>query len=428
MHITDMHIMPIAITDPPLLNAAGLHAPYALRIIVELVTNDNIYGLGEVPGSIETEEALKAAREAVIGKDPFQLNAIDAAIRARFSPETSASRGEAPWDQRRLVHVLSAVEVACFDLMGKAVGRPVVDLLGGKARDHVPFSAYLFYKYEGAGGPLSFGTDPNATGWAAARQKAALDPEGVVAQAQAMCKEFGFKSIKLKGGVFEPAQEVAAMYALQEAFGKDVPLRLDPNAIWHVETAIEWGRKLEGVLEYYEDPTRGQENMAKVAQAVNIPLATNMCTTSFDDMPGSVRLNSEAIILSDHHFWGGLRASLALAKMCQTFGRGLSMHSNSHVGISLAAMTHLAAATPNLTYACDTHYPWQSEEVIVGGRIKFEDGSVAVSNEPGLGIELDRDALAKLHEQYKACGLLRRNDEIEMQKVQPDWKFEATRW
>jgi glucarate dehydratase len=123
-----------------------------------------------------------------------------------------------------------------------------------------------------------------------------------------------------------------------------------------------------------------------------------------------------------------LRASLALAKMCQTFGRGLSMHSNSHVGISLAAMTHLAAATPNLTYACDTHYPWQSEEVIVGGRIKFEDGSVAVSNEPGLGIELDRDALAKLHEQYKACGLLRRNDEIEMQKVQPDWKFEATRW
>lgn len=428
MHITDMHIMPIAITDPPLLNAAGLHAPYALRIIVELVTNDNIYGLGEVPGSIETEEALKAAREAVIGKDPFQLNAIDAAIRARFSPETSASRGEAPWDQRRLVHVLSAVEVACFDLMGKAVGRPVVDLLGGTARDHVPFSAYLFYKYEGAGGPLGFGTDPNATGWAAARQKAALDPEGVVAQAQAMCKEFGFKSIKLKGGVFEPAQEVAAMYALQEAFGKDVPLRLDPNAIWHVETAIEWGRKLEGVLEYYEDPTRGQENMAKVAQAVNIPLATNMCTTSFDDMPGSVRLNSEAIILSDHHFWGGLRASLALAKMCQTFGRGLSMHSNSHVGISLAAMTHLAAATPNLTYACDTHYPWQSEEVIVGGRIKFEDGSVAVSNEPGLGIELDRDALAKLHEQYKACGLLRRNDEIEMQKVQPDWKFEATRW
>jgi glucarate dehydratase len=428
MHITDMHITPIAITDPPLLNAAGLHAPYALRIIVELVTNDNLYGLGEVPGSIETEEALKAVREVVIGQDPFQLNAIEAGILSRFSEETSAARGEAPWDKRRLVHVLSAVEVACFDLMGKATGRPVVDLLGGRARDRVPFSAYLFYKYEGAGGPLGFGTDPNATGWAAARQQAALDPAGIVAQAQAMCAEFGFQSIKLKGGVFEPRIEVESMLALQEAFGPDVPLRLDPNAIWKVETAIEWGKKLEGVLEYYEDPVRGQENMARVAQAVNIPLATNMCTTSFEDVPGSIRLNSEAIILSDHHFWGGLRASLGLAKICQTFGRGLSMHSNSHVGISLAAMTHLAAATPNLTYACDTHYPWQSEEVLIGGRFQFDEGALVVSNEPGLGIELDRAMLAKLHEQYKASGLLRRNDEIEMQKVQPGWKFEAVRW
>src|SRR5690606_28693346 len=142
----------------------------------------------------------------------------------------------------------------------------------------------------------------------------------IVAQAQAMCAEFGFQSIKLKGGAFPPDQEVAAVLALREAFGPDVPLRLDPNAIWKVETAIEWGRKLEGVLEYYEDPVRGQENMAKVAQAVAIPLATNMCTTSFEDIPGSVRLNSEAIILSDHHFWGGLRASIGLARICQTFG------------------------------------------------------------------------------------------------------------
>jgi glucarate dehydratase len=195
-----------------------------------------------------------------------------------------------------------------------------------------------------------------------------------------------------------------------------------------VETSIAAGRKLEGVLEYYEDPTRGQENMARVGQALNIPLATNMCTTSFDDIPGSVRHGSEEIILSDHHFWGGLRASIELARICKTFGRGLSMHSNSHVGISLAAMAHLAAATPNLTYTCDTHYPWQSEEVLVGGRFKFEEGALVVGNEPGLGIELDRAMLAQLHEQYKASGLSERNDEIEMQKKQPGWKFQATRW
>jgi glucarate dehydratase len=173
---------------------------------------------------------------------------------------------------------------------------------------------------------------------------------------------------------------------------------------------------------------RGQENMAAVRKAVNIPLATNMCTTSFDDLPGSIHHHSEDIILSDHHFWGGLRASLDLARICRVFGRGLSMHSNSHVGISLAAMVHLAAATPNLTYACDTHYPWQSEEVITQGQFTFEDGSIEVSNEPGLGIELDRQALAQLHENYKACGLTYRNDEIEMQKVEPGWKFMSVRW
>ena len=428
MKIVDMHVTPIAVGDPPLLNAAGLHAPYALRTIIEIVTDDNIYGLGEVPGSVATTQALEAAREVVIGQDPFQLNAIQDGLRARFGQEGASERGELPWDRRRLVHVFSAIEVACFDVMGKATGRPVCDLLGGRVRDRVDFSAYLFYKYEGAGGKLAFETDPAATGWAAARQKAALDPAGVVAEAQAMCAEFGFKSIKLKGGVFPPDEEVAAMHALQEAFGPGTPLRLDPNAIWTVETSIAAGRKLEGVLEYYEDPTRGQENMAKVRQALSIPLATNMCTTSFEDIPGSVRTGSEDIILSDHHFWGGLRASVELARICRTFNRGLSMHSNSHVGISLAAMAHLAAATPNLTYACDTHYPWQSEEVIVGGRLPFEDGALLVSNEPGLGVELDRTALATLHAQYKACGLTERNDEIEMQKKQPGWKFMATRW
>lgn len=428
MKITDVHVTPIAISDPPLINAAGLHAPYALRIIVEIVTDDKLYGLGEVPGSAATTAALEAAADVLIGQDPFQLNAITAAMQRRLGPDGAANRDQTPWNPRRLTHIFSAVEVACFDLMGKAVGRPVCDLLGGRVRDRVDFSAYLFYKYEGAGGALGFGTDPHAGGWAAARQQAALDPDGIVAEAQAMCDEFGFKSIKLKGGAMPPDEEAAAMLALHKAFGPGTPLRLDPNAIWTVETAIRIGKQLEGILEYYEDPVRGQEAMAAVGQAVNIPRATNMCTTSFDDIPGSVRLNSEDIILSDHHFWGGLRPSIELARICRTFGRGLSMHSNSHVGISLAAMAHLAAATPNLTYACDTHYPWQSEEVLQGGRLQFDDGALVVSHEPGLGIELDRDALAQLHQQYLNCGLTARNDEVEMQKMQPGWKFMATRW
>ena len=219
-----------------------------------------------------------------------------------------------------------------------------------------------------------------------------------------------------------------AILALHNEFGPEVPLRFDPNAVWKLETGIQYGKELEGVLEYLEDPVRGQENMAALRKILKTPLATNMCTTSFDDIPNSIKIGAEDIILSDHHFWGGLKASMTLAGICETFGRDLSMHSNSHLGISLAAMVHLGAALPNLPYALDTHYPWQSDEIIMGGRIKFVDGSVAVPTDPGLGVELDKVALEKLHKNYLNCGLTERNDEIEMQKVVPGWKFQSTRW
>ncbi len=428
MKITEMHITPIALGDPPLLNAAGLHAPYCLRTVVELKTDNGLTGLAEVPGSVGVDAALAAVRDVVIGADPRNWHGLRARLAERCSPETSVSRGDKPWDGRTRVQVYSALDVACLDLQGKAFGVPVAALLGGVVRERVPYSAYLFYKYEGAGGELAFGTDPQATGWAAARQAAALDPAGVVAQAQAMVKEFGFESIKLKGGVFEPAQEVAAMKALQEAFGPGVPLRLDPNALWTVETSIKYGREMEGILEYLEDPCRTQEGMAAVRRALKTPLATNMCTTSFDDLPGSVKHASEDIILTDHHYWGGLRASMELAAHCRIFSRGVSMHSNNHGGISLAAMTHLGAAMPNLSYALDTHYPWQWEDIIVGGRIKIEGGCVTLPKGAGLGVELDRVALAKAADNYRRCGFTERNDEPEMQKKVPGWKFKATRW
>lgn len=431
MHIQDVRITPIAVSDPPLLNAAGMHAPYALRIIVELETNDGIIGVSEIPGSSRTENRLKQAAKIVVGMDPFHLNALESQISARHGATEAGetdTRGEAPWDQRTLVHVYSAFEVACLDIVGKATGRPVCDLLGGPVRDRVPFSAYLFYKERGAGGRLGMDVDPAATGWAAARQAPAKAPEEIVAQARAMCNEFGFKSIKLKGGAFPPDEEADAIIALREEFGPDVPLRLDPNAIWSLETAVRIGKRLDGYLEYFEDPVRGKETMAALRRQVNLPLATNMCTTSFQDLPASVALGSEDIILSDHHFWGGLRASIELGRICRTFGRGMSMHSNSHVGISLTAMVHLGAAVPNLTYALDTHYPWQSEDVVIGGRLVFENGSLPVPRLPGLGVELDREALGRLHKAYIDCKLTARNDEVEMRKIQPSWRFLPTRW
>jgi glucarate dehydratase len=428
MRIVEMRVTPIALGDPPLLNAAGLHAPFALRTIIELATDTGIHGIAEVPGSAAINQALEKARDLVIGSDPLNWFRLKDAVTSGSSAKAARISDATPWNHGTLGLLLSALNVACLDIAGRAYGVPVAALLGGVVRERVPFSAYLFYKHEGAGGAFGFGMDPNATGWAAARQAPALDPKGIVRQARAMVEEFGFRSIKLKGGVFEPAQEIAAIKALRAEFGPDVPLRLDPNAQWSIETSIRVARELEGMLEYLEDPTSGQEGMAQVRRAVKLPLATNMCTTSFAEVPASIRTGSEDIILTDHHFWGGLRASMDLAALCRTFGRGVSMHSNNHAGVSLAAMTHLGAAVPNLGYALDTHYPWQSEDIIVGGRIPIKDGFVTVPKQPGLGVELDRAALLRAHENFLRCGIIERNDALEMQKRSPGWKFISPRW
>ena len=175
--IREMVITPIAVTDPPLLNSVGLHQPYALRTIIELVTEDNISGISEIPGNIHINQLLEDARELVLGTDPFQLNTLKTKLFEQFSSEEGEDqRGNNPWDQRKLVHVYSALEVACLDIQGKICNRPVVDLLGGRCRDHVRFDAYLFYKLRGAGGKLGHDIDPQAKGWAAARQEAAETP------------------------------------------------------------------------------------------------------------------------------------------------------------------------------------------------------------------------------------------------------------
>ena len=199
-----------------------------------------------------------------------------------------------------------------------------------------------------------------------------------------------------------------------------MPLRIDPNANWSVATSLKIVEKLRGVLEYYEDPAPGLEGMAAVARECEVPLATNMVVTDFAEFRRNAEMGCPVkIVLSDHHYWGGLRVTQQLSRLCSTFGLGLSMHSNSHLGISLMAMTHLCASVPLLTYACDTHYPWQDEEVVEGGRLRFEDGSLRVTTGPGLGVTLDRTALARLHDNYLHCGIRNRDDLAQMQKYDP---------
>jgi glucarate dehydratase len=414
IRISKVSITPAAFADPPLLNSVGVHEPFALRAVIEVATDAGLAGLGETYADSGHLDALRAAAAAIEGADVYHTEEIYRRVQAVAAPKTTIASGLIG-DSAATDRVFSPFEVACLDIQGQAAGRPVADMLGGAVRDEVPFSAYLFYKW--AAHP---GADPDDWG-------EALDPDGIVAQAGRMVAEFGFTALKLKGGVFPPDQETEAIRALRRAFPGH-PLRLDPNAAWAPGTAAKVARDLDGVLEYLEDPAPGIDGMARVARVAPMPLATNMCVVAFAHLPPAIRAGAVQVILSDHHYWGGLRRSRLLAGICETFGLGLSMHSNSHLGISLAAMVHLAAATPNLSYACDTHWPWKNDDVVAGEPFTFRGGAIRVPDTPGLGVTLDRDALARLHEQYLRCGIRDRDDTGYMRRLDPGYERKQPRW
>ncbi|MFJ4691623.1 glucarate dehydratase family protein [Streptomyces sp. NPDC088766] len=417
--VTDVRLTPILIADPPLLNTQGVHQPYTPRLIVEIVTADGVTGLGETYGDTRYLDLARPYAKKLVGRPVSDLNALFTlgdevdVDRSRISDQVDVGglRGVQTADKLRL-SVISAFEVACLDALGKTLGLPVHRLLGGKVRDAVEYSAYLFYKW--ADHPEAVPHEKDDWG-------AAVDPAGIVEQARTFKERYGFTSFKLKGGVFPPDEEIAAVRALAEAFPGH-PLRLDPNGAWSVATSLRVARELEDVLEYLEDPALGTPAMAEVAAGTRVPLATNMCVTTFAEIREAFARDAVQVVLSDHHYWGGLRNTQHLAAICRTFGVGVSMHSNTHLGISLAAMTHVAATVPGLHHACDSHYPWQSEDVLTD-RLTFTDGKVTVPDAPGLGVELDRDRLHHLHRRWlDDKGTYRdRDDEAAMRAATPAW-------
>jgi len=434
MRLIAMRIHSIAIADPPLRSSYGLHSPYALRTILELESDDNLVGIAESYGGEAPAEALEALRPRVVGADPYRLTGALTALlhgegRGAERSQTYLVPGENPLDASTRAY--AAIEVACLDLIGQAVGRPVCDLLGGPVRDEVPFAAYPFFKHAGGGGE---GPDEREDLYGEV-----LSPEALLGEVRQMVADFGFRSIKLKGGVLDPELEIETVKLLRRELGPEVPLRIDPNCAWSVDTSVMVGQALGDELAgggYLEDPTEGLAGMAEVrrrlmAAGVDTPLASNVALTSFHDLPHAVGLDAVQVVLCDHHYWGGMRQVQHLARLCDAFGLGLSMHSNTHLGVSLMAMAHVAAATPHLSYACDTHYPWQAEEdeVVAGGRVPIVDGCVRIPDRPGLGVELDPDRLARGRERYRSIPYRKRDDEAEMRRrVDPTWRRVLPRW
>ncbi|MEJ7849094.1 MAG: enolase C-terminal domain-like protein [Pyrinomonadaceae bacterium] len=379
MKITDIKATTVTVPlEAPLRHANGVHWGRFVRTIVEVETDEGITGLGEMGGGGESAEGVfRAMKSYLVGHDPSRIEEMRFLI---------ANPSGSLYNNR--TQILAALEFACLDILGQKWGVPVYEILGGKLQDKVPFASYLFFRY------------PNPkTGEGEVRTI-----EQLVAHAQELKQMHGFTSHKLKGGVFHPAYELECYRAVAKALDGD-SFRFDPNAVWSTEQAIWFGQQIEDIKnDYLEDPVFGLNGMRRTREKVRMPLATNTVVVGFEQLAANILNTAVDVILLDTTFWGGIRQCVKAAGVCETFQIGVAVHSSGELGIQLATMLHLGAVIPNLSFAADAHYHQLVDDIIEGGKFKYENGAIKVPTAPGLGIKLNRDKLAEYSELYKRLG------------------------
>ncbi|HEU4930558.1 MAG TPA: enolase C-terminal domain-like protein [Pyrinomonadaceae bacterium] len=377
MKIADLRAVTITVPlEAPLRHANGCHWGRFVRTIVEVETDEGLIGLGEMGGGGESAEAVfHGLKSYLIGHDPARLEELKFLI---SNPTASLYNNR--------TQILAAIEFACLDILGQKWGVPVSEILGGRLREQVPFASYLFFRYPQNG------------------QGEVRTVEQLVESAKTLKKQCGFTSHKLKGGVFPPEYELECYRALASALEGD-RFRFDPNGVWSTETSIWFGQQIENIRnDYLEDPVFGMNGMRRVREKVRMPLATNTVVVNFEQLAANVLNTAVDVILLDTTFWGGIRACVKAAAVCETFQLGVAVHSSGELGIQLATMLHLGAVIPNLSFAADAHYHHLTDDIIEGGKLKYDNGAIAVPITPGLGVKLDRDKVAEYRELYQRLG------------------------
>ena len=431
--VARVEVVPVAGHDSMLLNLSGAHGPFFTRNIAIVTDSEGRTGVGEVPGGEAIRRTITDAGALLAGQPVAQFGRLLRQVAATFADRDAGGRGLQTFDLRTTIHAVTALESALLDLLGQHLEVPVAELLGeGQQRDSVPMLGYLFYVGDRRSTDLPYlaEADP-ADDWERLRREPALTPEAVVALAEAAQARYGFADFKLKGGVLAGEEEVAAVQALAQRF-PDARITLDPNGGWLLAEAVELCRDLHGVLAYAEDPVgaegvySGRETMAEFRRATGLPTATNMIATDWRQLAHAIRADAVDIPLADPHFWT-MRGSVRVAQLCADFGLTWGSHSNNHFDVSLAMFTHVGAAAPGQITALDTHWIWQDGQALTREPLQIRDGAIAVPTAAGLGVELDRDAVAAAHELYLEHGLGARDDAVAMQYLVPGWAFDPKR-
>lgn len=354
------------------------------KTVVRLATENGLTGYGETDGSDVVFARACELASGMLGHElPVDGTLPDRSPFRKFRSTLLTDR-----------IAVGGIEMACWDIAGKVRGEPVCRLLGGGHRSEVAMVCEL------SAGPFASDEPAESIDAFFADHR---NSDRVVHAAQDEITRGGYQTLKLKSVGRDADWDVRVMTGLREALGSDFNLRHDPNGAYSVDEAIALCRRLDGLnLQWFEDPTSRIDGMRKVRDAVTTPLATNMCAIDFDQLGRAIGMDAVDVVGIDPFHWAGLANAQDAISVCRANGLNVYFHCFFDLGITTAAMLHLAACTPELPNGMDTCLYLQGTDIIQGGEFKVRNGCLDVPTAPGLGIAVDEAAVKRLMiEEYK---------------------------
>lgn len=345
-----------------------------VSVLLEVGTDEGVVGIGEAaayPSADIVLAVLRGLEPLVLGEDPF---AIERIVRRIDLVGT--------WHHVKATSpAIAAVEMACWDIVGKVCGQPLVNLFGGRFRDRVECFYYV----------------------------ARREPDEVAAEAK-RATGAGFATCYLKIGSDDPRADIERVAALRDGAGPAARLRVDANEAWSPGTAIRVIREMQRYdLELVEQPVSGRNlaEMAYVRSRIDVPLLANEASWTRYDQLAVIRAGAADVLSVDNQMDGGLLNLKRAAGLCEVAGLPVVKHSLGELGVALAAAVHVIASTPNFRYANQAYGALLADDVTAGfggGIASYVDGCVPVPDAPGLGVTLDPEKVGRYAELYRAEG------------------------